>query len=178
MIIEILKTVVWAAPFASALGYVAIMVYLFHCKQKTRDASIKLDAREALMEGSANFLWTVVANVSGGDWTKQSAEWQQAAKRARDEFHGRKKQHTFADRSLRDAVLIMEAINFLREQEAELVSICCDNPDPETAKDNCAIECVGLWTNWQEKRFYGITVQNALNDAVAEKRAFYEKLWK
>jgi hypothetical protein len=32
--------------------------------------------------------WTIIANVSGGDWSQQSDEWQEAAKRWRDEvFH-------------------------------------------------------------------------------------------
>jgi hypothetical protein len=32
--------------------------------------------------------WTIIANVSGGDWTKQTPEWQEAAVRWRDEmFH-------------------------------------------------------------------------------------------
>ena len=29
--------------------------------------------------------WGVIANVSEGDWTKQTEEWQEAAKRWRDE---------------------------------------------------------------------------------------------
>ena len=40
--------------------------------------------REAL--GEAEMLWVVLANVSGGDWTKQSHEWQDAAARARDQY--------------------------------------------------------------------------------------------
>jgi hypothetical protein len=32
--------------------------------------------------------WTIIANASGGDWSQQSDEWQEAAKRWRDEvFH-------------------------------------------------------------------------------------------
>ena len=34
----------------------------------------------------ADGLWGVLANVSGGDWTKQSQEWQDAAARARDQY--------------------------------------------------------------------------------------------
>ena len=30
--------------------------------------------------------WGIIANVSGGDWSKQSKEWQDAAARWRDEF--------------------------------------------------------------------------------------------
>lgn len=37
---------------------------------------------------AAEALWVVVANVSGGDWSKQSVEWRQAAERARDLFFG------------------------------------------------------------------------------------------
>jgi len=35
---------------------------------------------------TADFLWVVLANVSGGDWTKQSSEWQTAAAKARDDY--------------------------------------------------------------------------------------------
>src|SRR5262245_17475331 len=35
---------------------------------------------------AAEMLWVVVANVSGGDWTQQSAEWQEAAARWRDYY--------------------------------------------------------------------------------------------
>jgi hypothetical protein len=31
--------------------------------------------------------WVLLANVSGGDWTKQTPEWQEAVVRWRDEFH-------------------------------------------------------------------------------------------
>jgi len=31
--------------------------------------------------------WTLLANVSEGDWTKQTPEWQGAVVRWRDEFH-------------------------------------------------------------------------------------------
>jgi hypothetical protein len=35
---------------------------------------------------AAEMLWVVLANVSGGDWTKQSQEWQEAAARWRDYY--------------------------------------------------------------------------------------------
>lgn len=35
---------------------------------------------------AAEMLWVVLANVSGGDWTQQSAEWQAAAARWRDAY--------------------------------------------------------------------------------------------
>lgn len=38
-------------------------------------------------DDAAEYLWGVVANVSGGDWTLQTPEWQQAAARARDAYH-------------------------------------------------------------------------------------------
>lgn len=33
--------------------------------------------------------WTIIANVSEGDWSKQTEEWQGAATRWRDQFHAR-----------------------------------------------------------------------------------------
>ena len=35
---------------------------------------------------AAEMLWVVLANVSGGDWTQQSPEWQEAAARWRDNY--------------------------------------------------------------------------------------------
>jgi len=35
---------------------------------------------------AAEMLWVVLANVSEGDWTKQTKEWQVAAKKWRDNY--------------------------------------------------------------------------------------------
>lgn len=43
-------------------------------------------ARTAQLEQAAEMLWVVLAFVSGGDWTKQSPEWQEAAERWRDNY--------------------------------------------------------------------------------------------
>ena len=43
-----------------------------------------LSARYHEMADAAEMLWVVLANVSEGDWTKQTAEWQEAAARWRD----------------------------------------------------------------------------------------------
>jgi hypothetical protein len=37
--------------------------------------------------GLAYWAWTILANVSEGDWTKQTPEWQEAVVRWRDAFH-------------------------------------------------------------------------------------------
>ena len=38
------------------------------------------------MAEAAEMLWVVLANVSGGDWSKQTQEWQDAAARWRDNY--------------------------------------------------------------------------------------------
>lgn len=38
------------------------------------------------MADAAEMLWVVLANVSGGDWTKQTPDWQEAAARWRDNY--------------------------------------------------------------------------------------------
>lgn len=38
------------------------------------------------LKDAAEMLWVVLANVSGGDWTQQSQEWQDAAARWRDNY--------------------------------------------------------------------------------------------
>jgi len=46
------------------------------------------DLRAALlaMRDAGEMLWVVLANVSGGDWTLQTPEWQEAAARWRDAY--------------------------------------------------------------------------------------------
>ena len=38
------------------------------------------------MADAAEMLWVVLANVSGGDWTKQTPDWQEYAARWRDNY--------------------------------------------------------------------------------------------
>lgn len=39
------------------------------------------------MEAALYHAWTIIANVSEGDWSMQSDEWRAGAVRWRDEFH-------------------------------------------------------------------------------------------
>lgn len=50
-----------------------------------RNPFLTPNERELLDAGE--MLWIVLANVSGGDWAKQSEDWQQAARRWADNFH-------------------------------------------------------------------------------------------
>jgi len=43
----------------------------------------KVNAR---LKDAGEMLWVVLANVSGGDWTKQNKEWQEAASKWRDNY--------------------------------------------------------------------------------------------
>jgi hypothetical protein len=44
------------------------------------------DQKPQTMADAAEMLWVVLANVSGGDWTQQTPEWQEAAARWRDHY--------------------------------------------------------------------------------------------
>jgi hypothetical protein len=44
------------------------------------------DRRVEEMANAAEMLWVVLANVSESDWSKQTLEWQEAAKRWRDNY--------------------------------------------------------------------------------------------
>lgn len=46
----------------------------------------ELEAENKGMRDAAEMLWVILANVSGGDWDKQSDEWQEAAQRWRDNY--------------------------------------------------------------------------------------------
>jgi hypothetical protein len=46
-------------------------------------------AERALAEwaDATNYAWTIICNVSEGDWTKQTEQWQEAAARFREQYH-------------------------------------------------------------------------------------------
>jgi len=66
------------------------------CDKKTSSKTMDTELAEVFadiletevlkMKDAAEMLWTVVANASGGDWLKQSQEWQEAAERWRDNY--------------------------------------------------------------------------------------------
>lgn len=72
-----------------------------------------------------------------------------------------------AARDLKCWAMVME----LRSEEGHMVEILPDNVEPG-AQRNCAIECIGEWTSWGFKRFEANTLQEALEAAVAEYRAW------
>jgi len=52
------------------------------------DMSIEqLEENVARWSDLANWMWTIICNVSEGNWERQSMEWQTAARKARDEYH-------------------------------------------------------------------------------------------
>jgi hypothetical protein len=65
----------------------------------------------------------------------------------------------------------MAAINTLRMNEGNSVTLICDNPD--FGGPNNAIECSGDWTNWQTKRFTGDRLLTSLQSALKEYFAWH-----
>lgn len=70
-----------------------------------------------------------------------------------------------------DAELTLILINELRNGEGDSVFIPCDNPEGEGI-DNIFVEVNGDWTGWQDVKFYGHDLLEALNSAVASKKIF------
>lgn len=74
---------------------------------------------------------------------------------------------------------IVKTINHLREEEGDSVTILCDNPE---GPPNVAIECNGAWTGWQDRRFVGADLIEALSAAYLQcvqlrAAADYGKKW-
>lgn len=42
---------------------------------------------EETIEDCAYIMWSIICNVSNGDWTKQGKDWQRATKKVRDYYH-------------------------------------------------------------------------------------------
>jgi hypothetical protein len=55
----------------------------FMLREENRRLREQLEAAMDCM----NYAWTIICNVSEGDWTKQNQEWQDAAARCRDQYH-------------------------------------------------------------------------------------------
>jgi hypothetical protein len=66
-----------------------------------------------------------------------------------------------------DALVILNAIDLLREDEGSSVTFICDNPD-FNGQPNAAVICSGEWTGWQDRRFAADTVIGCLRMALAE----------
>lgn len=49
-------------------------------------AMARMESLTAAMD-AAEALWGVVANASGGDWSKETPGWRAAAERAREQYH-------------------------------------------------------------------------------------------
>ena len=54
-------------------------------------------------------------------------------------------------------------VESLRAVEGHSVTLLCDNPD-FNEQPNC-VEVTGDWTDWQERRFVGETILDALREA-------------
>lgn len=64
-------------PIQSLLFTTALIFFIMVCTKYLNAKRIKPDP-------SGDEAWGIIANVSGGDWKKQSPEWQEAAERWRD----------------------------------------------------------------------------------------------
>ena len=67
------------------------------------------------------------------------------------------------------ALRMANAIDFLRSEEGDSVTVLCDNPEFD-GPHNC-IETGGAWTEWVDKRFCGDTLQEALEKACEARKA-------
>lgn len=56
-------------------------------RQQYKELWQKEQAKCAAMRHVAEFGWTVIANASNGDWTKETVEWRDAAARFRAMWH-------------------------------------------------------------------------------------------
>jgi hypothetical protein len=71
-------------------------------------------------------------------------------------------------------ILDCHAIDRLREQEGNSVTIVCDNPD-FNGLPNAAVEVCADWTDWKAERFTGESVSLALSaalDAMMKRRCW------
>lgn len=68
-----------------------------------------------------------------------------------------------------DAVECWSIVEQLRADEADTVMLVCDNPD--FIGPGAAVECNGRWTDWDDRRFDGDNILDALRAALAARKA-------
>lgn len=61
-----------------------------------------------------------------------------------------------------DALAVIAAIDYLRREEGDSVEILCDNSEAESLDEQTAVIFNGEASDWQEKRFYAATWQQAV----------------
>lgn len=67
------------------------------------------------------------------------------------------------------AAAAMRMIEELRADEGNAVTILCNDPEANTTMEQCAVECCGHWTGFNDLRFYGESVTQALAHAMLAK---------
>lgn len=55
-------------------------------------------------------------------------------------------------------------VEAMRAPEGHSITLVCDNPD-FNGQPNNAVDCCGEWTGWDERRFTGETILEALEAA-------------
>jgi hypothetical protein len=66
--------------------------------------------------------------------------------------------------NLTERLQVLRLIDQLRADEGNAITILCDNPE---GPPNNAVEVVADWTGWEERRFDGATLLEALQAAAA-----------
>jgi len=61
-------------------------------------------------------------------------------------------------------------IEELRADEGDNIAICCDDPEAFDPGRRVAVDCIGAWTDWSERRFYGESVLQCLARAVTARQ--------
>lgn len=64
--------------------------FISHARADVPDLVAEVDLRRAeigKLRNLAETAWSIIANASGGDWSRENAEWNQAAARWRDDYH-------------------------------------------------------------------------------------------
>ena len=60
-----------------------------------------------------------------------------------------------------NAMAFCIALDALRMDGAS-VTILPDNEEAESVGTQCAVDCIGPWTNWEERRFFGSNPYEAI----------------
>lgn len=105
----------------------------------------------------------VAAFLHAGEFQSPDQNWAQMSKHQKAQARALVRTVTAALAAMPGGVE-WQLCEQLRAGEGNSVELFCDNPD-FNGQPNCAVEVVGEWTEWEQRRFTGDTMLEALRAA-------------
>jgi hypothetical protein len=123
------------------------------------------------VDAALNRVWQAleISEYTGKAVWEHVAEVVAEKKRLQTVVDAYRKDTLAMEREAKTSQSIADAIDYLRKDEGDSVEIACPNPEWDSERDN-AVTCFGNWCGWGGWCFYGTSLNDALQNAVAARK--------